>query len=252
LQAPALESASNPLPQAPAASTAVIEAQAKAIEAGVDVSKLKDLLAIVADLEVRQAVMGRELEKTKTDLGTLQAENDRLKLQMQALGVAALSGDERSIQLRLLNAVSDFRVADGKRQLLREQLVQLCDAVTAWQNSSDVSTRRKLEEAVASSSGVLKDSAPAEEEQPTPVEQARVVTYKRELGLAVANCGKLSGLRMGMPLAFVRKDRTIAQGVIVDCRERLCGVLITTTPVGNQGVALGDAIRLETTENTTK
>jgi hypothetical protein len=193
--------------------------------------------------------VAKELQKTKTELAALREENDRMKLQMQALGIAALSGDERSLQLRLLNAVSDYRIAEQKRQALMEQLAKICDAVTAWQHSSDVSSRRRMDEALAESAVVLKGSAPAEEQPPTPVEQAQVTTYKRELDLAVLNCGKDGGLRMGMPLAIVRKDKTIATGVVVDCRNRLSGVLITSPP-GAKGatVALGDAIRIETTD----
>ncbi len=244
-------------PQAPANGASVpsvensplLQAQLMADQAGVDPTKIKDLLSFIADLEVRQGIMARELQKSKTDQAALQEENDRLKLQMQALGVSALSGDERSLQLRLLNAVSDYRIADSKQRLLTDQLIRICDAITAFQNSSDVSSRRRLDEALAESRSVLQDSAPAEESSPTPVEQAQVVSVRKELQLVVINAGQLSGLRMGMPLAIVRKDETIAQGIIVDCRETLCGVLLTSTPVAsNRHVSVGDAIKLETNE----
>jgi hypothetical protein len=209
-----------------------------------------DLQEELEALRVQQAVLGRELENSKTELGTLRDENDRLKLQMQALGLSALSGDQRSLQLRLLDAVNDYRLADQARQLLTEQLVKLSDAVTAYQNTSDASSRRLLDEALDQSAAVLKGTAPAEVAEPTPLEQARVVSFKRDLGLAVINCGKASGLRLGMPLSIIRKDKTIAQGVIVDCRDLITGVLITSSVAAKDGVTLGDTIKLETTQKT--
>jgi hypothetical protein len=221
----------------------------KALMAGSAAQRIAALEQELSQLRGRQQVLGDELAKSKTDLAALQEENDRLKLQVQALGLEALTGDQRALQLRLLSALNDYRLADAARRALSEQLVKLSDAVTAYQQTSDASSRRLLEESLDQAAAVLKGSAPAEETEPTPLEQARVVSYKQDLGLAVINAGKTAGLRLGMPISITRKENQIAKGVIVDCRNRITGILITEETDTELKVALGDGVKLEANQN---
>ena len=82
------------------------------------------------------------------------------------------------------------------------------------------------------------------------LEAARVVSYKADLGLAVINAGRQSGVRMGTPLRVIRADRTVATGLIVDVRDRISGLLITGDAAA--AVRAGDAVKPELTQNSPK
>jgi hypothetical protein len=76
-----------------------------------------------------------------------------------------------------------------------------------------------------------------------------VVSWKSDLGLAVINAGKESGVRMGAPLHIMREDKSIASGLVVDVRDRIAGILITGTAAA---IRVGDGVKPELTQNSPK
>lgn len=229
-----------------------LERQEQDVTVGAAMGRLKALQQELDDLKGRAAELASNLAKSNAEAAEYKDSYGRMRLQMEALGVAALGGDERSLQLRLLNAVNDYRLAEKEKQALAEHLVKMAEAALTFLKSGDQESRQRLEAALTESNALLHQTGEKEKAQAVPVDAARVVSFKKDLGLAVINAGKDSGLRLGLPLKFVRADRSIATGVVVDCRERITGVLITTTAAEDAAVAVGDSIMLEPTKTDAK
>ena len=226
-----------------------IEIQEQALNAETSSARIKELLAQVGELTAKADNLSKALAQTNEESAQQKEDYTRMRLQMESLGVAAINGDERSLQTRLLDAVIDFRISQKTNQALTTQLVEISEAAIAYIKSSDAEARKRLESALAAGSRQLKKNAESSNPTATPLGEAKVVSFKSDLGLAVVNVGKLSGLRLGMPVHFVRKDRSVAKGVIVDCREQITGILITAPAAsGADSVVVGDLLTLEPTQ----
>jgi hypothetical protein len=197
--------------------------------------------------EKRLLSLGEALAATNQELEALREQHEQLKLQMEALGVAAIKGDERSLQQRLLKAGSDFRTTEKDRTELAEKSSRLAEAAAAFMAKPDEPTLKAgLEEAIKSVSAARK----AVQSEAVALEASRVVSYKADLGLAVINAGRHSGVRMGTPLRVLRADKTIATGLVVDVRDRISGLLITGDATA--AVRAGDSIKPELTQTSPK
>jgi hypothetical protein len=197
--------------------------------------------------EKRLVSIGEALAASNKELAALRDQHEQLKLQMEALGVAAIKGDERSLQQRLLKSVSDLRSTEKDRKELSERTTRLAEAAAAFiAKPSEPTLKVGLEEAIKNAALARKPT----ESQAASLEAARVVTYKAELGLAVINAGRLTGVRMGTPFRIMRADRSVATGLVVDVRDRISGLLITGDGIG--AVRAGDAVKPELSQSTPK
>ena len=227
----------------------VLEIQEASLNTEAAAARIKELQAQVEELTAKADNLSKALAQTNEESAQQTKDYTQMRLLMEALGVAAINGDERSLQTRLLDAVNDFRISQKTNQALTAQLVEISEASIAYLKSSDAESRKRLESVLAAGSQQLKKNTESANPTATPLGEAKVVSFKSDLGLAVVNAGKLSGLRLGMPVHFVRKDRSVAKGVIVDCREQITGILITAPAAsGADSVVVGDLLTLEPTQ----
>jgi hypothetical protein len=193
----------------------------------------------VASLSNRLLAVGEALSASNAELASLREQHSQLKLQMEALGVAAIKGDERSLQRRLLKAVADLSASETARTEITEKANRLAEAAAAFMASpGDPVVKASLNEAMKAVA-----VAKPRQSEPVPLESARVVSYKSELGLAVVNAGSASGVRMGAPMNIFRGDRSIGRGLVIDVRERLSGILLTGSAPA--AVKAGDSVKPE-------
>lgn len=202
---------------------------------------------VPATTEQRLVAVGEALAAANAELEALRDQHAQMKLQMEALGIAAVKGDERSLQKRLLQAVAELRVSSQARTESVERANRLAEAAAAYMaKPGEPALKASLDEAIKAvtrSKEVLATEA-------VSLDAARIVSFKDELGLAVVNAGKDSGLRMGTPLHIIRADKSIATGMVVDVRDRIAGILLTSsTPAV---VRVGDSVKPELTLNTPK
>jgi hypothetical protein len=184
--------------------------------------------------------LGEALVAANASVEALTTERNALRLQMEALGVAALDGGDRSVQERLIKAVSDLRLAEKAKAEAVEQSSRLAEAGAAYlANPSNDEARELFAVSLRdySASGTLAIAEPI-----TPDGNgSKIVSFKPELQLAVSNSGKAQGIRLGSPMRVTRGDADVATGVVVDLRDRLSGVLITSVQP-DQTVRVGDSL----------
>ncbi len=199
-----------------------------------------------SDTEQRLLAAGDALAAVNAELESLREQHNHLKLQMEALGVAAVKGDERSLQQRLIKATSDLAVTEKARAESVDRANRLAEAASAFMaRPGDPALKEALNEAIKN---VTSAKAPSTAD-PVALDAARVVSWKSDLGLAVINAGRESGVRMGAPLHIVRQDQSVASGLVVDVRDRIAGVLITGD---GAAIRVGDGVKPELTQNSPK
>jgi|GEM_PF-1259443 len=200
-----------------------------------------------ATAEQRLIAVGEALAAANAELETMREQHAQLKLQMEALGIAAVKGDERSLQQRLLKAVADLHASEKARTEQTERTSRLAEAAAAYMaRPGEPALKTALDEAIKAATGA-KQSVVAEA---IPLNAARVVSYKADLGLAVVNAGRDSGVRMGAPMQIFRADRLIASGLVTHVYDRIAGIFLTgATPVE---IRVGDSVKPELTQTPSK
>jgi hypothetical protein len=196
--------------------------------------------------EQRLLGVGEALAAANAELESLREQHNQLKLQMEALGIAAVKGDERSLQQRLLKATADLAVAEKARVETVERSNRLAEAAAAFMaRPAEPALKTALNDAIKN---VTATKSPGTSDA-VSLDSARVVSWKSDLGLAVINAGKESGVRMGAPLHITREDKSIASGLVVDVRDRIAGILITGP---GATIRVGDGVKPELTQNSPK
>jgi hypothetical protein len=191
--------------------------------------------------------LGTALAAANAELESLREQHAQLVLQMEALGIAAIKADERSLQQRLLKAASDLDASARNLNETTERATRLAEAAAAFMaRPSDSALKGGLDQAIRQ----VTEPKQNLQSDAVSLEAARVVSYKAELGLAVVNAGRDSGVRIGAPVHIMRAGRSIASGLAVDVRDRIAGILLTDASAGQ--VRVGDAVKPELTNQSPK
>ena len=192
------------------------------------------------------AALAERLAKANEESATLRAEYERLRLQTETLGLAGLKPELRPLQERLINAVSDYRLADRRVKELTDQVVSLSEASLAFLSEpNDPASRERLQQELAAANQALIVARAETVAAPVPLESSKVISLKNDLGLAVINTGAESGLRLGTPMRLVRGEKIVATGLVVDVRSRIAGLLMTSTSSAG-ALKVGDLAKPET------
>jgi hypothetical protein len=184
------------------------------------------------------------LAASNAEVNELRTELERLRLQMESLGVAALKPEVRAVQERLVKALGELSAAKRGLGAITESHNRVVEAGAAVLSNPQSEVARAALEAAVANAGKVSSGVNRPQPATVPLDAARVVSYKPELSLAVINGGRQSGLRPGTPLEIVRGEQLVASGYVVDLRERLAGILVTGSPTSV--IKAGDAIRPHT------
>jgi hypothetical protein len=192
------------------------------------------------------AAVADSLAKANAEVAALREENTQLRLQIEALGLASLKPELRPIQERLIAAVADYRLADQKVKQLTEQVVTLSESgLSLLSDPADPAARERLQKELTAANTALLHSKTADAAPPVSLDSAKAISLKDDLGLAVINTGSESGLRLGTPMRIVRSEKTVATGMVVDVRNRVAGVLLTSANAAG-ALKVGDQAKPET------
>src|SRR4030095_4467413 len=176
--------------------------------------KLREAEASVAALQKNLAIANAESEVFKRQAS-------ELKLRLEALGLDA-AGDPAKLEQKLLKAVNNLRLAEEGRKELLGSLIELSEAVLAYQQtakSSNPEAKQTLEAALRKAHkamGVAATDAAEATAVPATLTDASVIAVKDELALIVANVGRQQGVREGMPFKVYRGSEDIGTVRVVD------------------------------------
>jgi chromosome segregation ATPase len=205
--------------------------------------KLRETEASVAALQKNLVVANTESEVFKRQAA-------ELKLRLEALGLDA-AGDPAKLEQKLLKAVNNLRIAEDGRKELLSALIELSEAVLAYQQmakTTNADARQTLEAALRrahQAMGVSSADAADAAAVPATLTDASVIAVKDELALIVANVGRLQGVREGMPFRVFRGNEDIGTVRVVDVREKIAGAVIQNLRSATVRVQMGDRLRVE-------
>lgn len=109
--------------------------------------------------------------------------------------------------------------AGDRTELLRKQVEYLADALAKAKVEAD-GLRAKLDrqelEKIDAAAGIAAESD----------KEWKILDVNRDLGMAILNVGRRNGVRPGIRMAVVQKDKSVAALRVVDVRAGIAGAVI--------------------------
>ncbi len=204
----------------------------------------------VEELEKINANLAASLAAANAESADFEKRYSELRLQMEALGIEVIKKGTQGMKEKLMKAISDNTHLREQRDRLSEGLVALSDAVLAYMKdavnaniNARVAVEKALREAdVALGVGKGKPVKPVKK----VFQGGSVVSVKRDLGVFVIDLGSRSGVGFGMPFEIIRKDRPIGTAYVLDTREPVSALVVSSLVSDDDGVTVGDFVRLDT------
>jgi hypothetical protein len=207
--------------------------------------KIQMLESQLAAAQGRSEALAQSAAAANQEAAELRERHDRLRGLLEGLGIAALEHSPDAVQERLLAALSDLRVAETSRRRLADTLMELAEVSIDFAKTakeSDSAAEQRLARVLEQAEQVLvaASAAPAETAEPASLQEARVVSLKPELGIAVISVGARDGVKPGMPFEIFREDKPIAKILVTEVRSSVSGAVVQELANKADPVKVGD------------
>ena len=234
-----------------------VEAQAnQSIELKEAQMTLQASSARLTELETRLSRAKEQMNALAEALATANGDSsqardayEKLRVQMEGLGVAALDPSNSGLQERLLVALSDLRIMETQKRQLADALMDLSEAALGFAKVAGPvvgkpkdTLHAKLTLAEQALRSVEVDGRGTDE---ADLQHARIVSLKEDSAVAVLNIGARHGVHPGMPFSIYREDKPVARALVVDVRQGICGVVIQELVDQHESVKVGDVGKVE-------
>lgn len=208
-------------------------------------AKIQELEKQIAAAREQNAALTQSAAAANAGAGQLKENYERLRGLLEGLGIGALENSTDQVQERLLTALSDLRIVNEQKKRITECLVDLAEASLMFARSAqggDTEARKKLESLIGASEQTLRsmgisgdDAAPAK-----GLHDAKVVSLKAEIGVAVLDVGSRDGVKPGMPFEIFREDKPVAKVLVTEVRRGVCGVVVQELMNNADPIKVGD------------
>ena len=220
-------------------------------------SKIEALEAKVARAKEQNGSLGERLATAADEARTARENYDKMRLQLEGLGVAALNGPnaQSELQQRLLAALADMRILDQQRRQLTEALMNLSEAALSYAKAAPNAGEEHQQALNKGLSTAEKALAAAQNDHTQAtgnegdLQNAKIISVKDELGIAVLNVGSRQGVHPGMPITIYRQDKPIARAMIADVRSSISGVIVQDMVNEKDTIKVGDIGKVETSKS---
>ena len=224
----------------------VQELQSTLLIAGERAKALETQLAAARE---QNAALVQSTAAANAEADQLRESYEKLRGLLEGLGIGALENSTDQVQERLLTALSDLRLADDQKKKSSEALMTLAEATLAFvktAQSTDEAAKKNLESAIEKTEAALRGHK-ADESPAKSLHEARVVSLKAELGVAVLDVGTRDGVKAGMPFEIYREDKPIAKVLITEVRKSVSGAVIQEIMNDRDPVQVGDRGKVSAT-----
>lgn len=212
----------------------------------VDVLALKENL-LLSQSQIKSLTEGIAAANVEAEIFKRQLTEANLRL--EAVGLSNMDNDPTRLETRLIQAIREIRVLKEKNESAIEQLLRLSEAITVLVKTSEkikTEARVSVEEELRKTANIL--GAMEINDLNTDhinLQSARVVDFKENLFLLVANVGSTHGVKIGMPFRILRDGKLIGNAKVIDVRERISGAVIQNLTSENTRVEIGDTLRVD-------
>ncbi len=173
---------------------------------------------------------------------------ENLRLRNEALGVDALSADEKRLQDRVVQAVKELYQAERERRDAGQLLQRL---MTATQNllktaqGIDAERRAEYESVFRTVREFLEGRGASSFPMGRDLRDGQIVSVNPELSAVVINLGVGKGVKAGMPFRVFRESRLIGRIRVLQARESVSAALIESVEKGKE-LNAGDRVTVAT------
>ena len=214
--------------------------------------KIQKLEADASSAKDKSDALAQSAAAANQEATELKDRYEKLRGLLEGLGISALENSKDQAQERLLAALSDLRIVKQQRDELAQSLMEVAEASVNLARSApnaDPAAADRLNKTLTAADGLLSkigNTAPVEGAPAGDLQNARVVSLKPELGIAVLSLGRKDGVKPGMPFEIFREDKPIAKALITEVRNSVCGAIVQELADNTDPVRVGDRGRAET------
>jgi hypothetical protein len=200
-----------------------------------------------------KAELEQRLRQVEESLALAQTESDyfhekwvELKLKHEALGMEALTANEKTMQEKLVRLVGELYRSEKKRLRLQESVNALIDAGQQLQLAGPLDkAQRRAEYEVALRAVKVAMSEEQKVVIATDKTSGVISALNEEKNQAIANFGRAQGARIGMPYRILQNSKVIGRARLIEVREYTSAALIEGV-IEKERVQVGDRLLLET------
>ena len=210
--------------------------------------KIQALEAQALASKDKNAALAQSAAAANAETNELKDRYEKLRGLLEGLGVGALENSKDQTQERLLAALSDLRIMKEQRDELANALIELAESGMGLMKSApnaDPAAADRLNKAITIADAALVKAGGAQNGQVGDLQNARVVSLKNELGIAVLSLGAKDGVKPGMPFEIFREDKPIAKVLVTEVRNSVCGAVVQELASTTDPVRVGDRGRVD-------
>lgn len=214
--------------------------------------KIQALEAQIASAKEKSDALAQSAAASSQEAAELKDRYERLRGLLEGLGIAALENSTDQTQQRLLSSLSDLRIAETSRQKLAEGLMELAEASLQFAKTvkePEAISADRLQKALLTAEQTLASASGQSVEPTVPsadLQNARIVSLKNELGIAVLSVGARDGVKPGMPFEIFREDKPIAKVLVTEVRNSVSGAVVQDLANVTNPVRVGDKGKVDT------
>ncbi len=215
--------------------------------------KIQALEAQIAAAKDKNDALAQSAAASNQEALELKNRYERLRGLLEGLGISALENNREQTQDRLLSALSDLRISEVSRQKLADSLMQLAEASLVFAKTvpnPDDTAGGQLQKALVKAEATLAAASADPGSDSTPavdLQDARIVSLKNELGIAVIGVGSRDGVKPGMPFEIYREDKPIAKLLVTEVRHSVSGAVVQELASISDPVRVGDRAKVDIT-----
>ncbi len=200
----------------------------------------------VADLQEQIKQLRESLALANADAETFRRQWQDLRLRDQALGIDALTVDEKRLQDRVVEAIKELYQTEQERRTAVIRLQQLLDAGQEVLKGASVDPQRRTdyEIAVRGAQAFLDARGKPDIPVAASLDDGQIVHVNGELNSVILNVGADLGAKPGMPFRVLRDDQLIGEIKILQVRETVSAAVIASVEAGKD-LKVGDRIAVE-------
>ncbi|MDB4722073.1 hypothetical protein OAF65_10170 [Verrucomicrobiales bacterium] len=179
-----------------------------------------------------------------------------MRLQLEALGIEAVTEGDKGVEGRLLKAMNDIRLLEEDKMRISEALINLSDKALqvieqgkeGEQDSDELNVLLSSAVDNADKSLGIGGNYEVDGNVRGTIHEAKIIGVKDDYGMVVFNVGRVAGAKIGMPFRLFRKDRPVGNSIVVDVRDNVSAALIKKLNKEDDYPKVGDLASVATTE----
>ncbi|MBL9177900.1 MAG: hypothetical protein JNM65_07540 [Verrucomicrobiaceae bacterium] len=228
-----------------------LENQELLLSLQVAAAKVQALEAAAAASKDKGDALAQSAAAANAESNELKERYEKLRGLLDGLGLSAIETSRDQTQERLLSALSDMRILKEQRDALAESLIEMAESSMALMKAApnaDPAAADRVNKAITKADAVLVKAGGGQDAgtaTPGDLQNARVVSLKADLGIAVLSIGAKDGVKPGMPFEIFREDKPVAKVLVTEVRNSVCGAVVQELASASDPVRVGDRGRVD-------